>query len=528
MSILSIFSGIGYVLFSILVFVVIVVFLVIGGNDLGSGLTRPATGTTFWGRFRHWMRGAGWQGWLIAIIVAAVVAGSGLFVLAAKPGTWALISWVLVLAALVYVMHDWYRRSGTLRTRKYWLSWVLFLTGMVPGVVVFLLASGEVSNSVVWMTASKILVVEMLCIFGILFIQRNMVATNDPRWRKAKAYAIFIAILVAVVFIIANINWGGTSDKVVVPTEAQVVPTETQLAPTDAQVSIGDGRDPRFIQEEIPHENYRFVANFSERLKKNSGDTTATVLEASGHDAELLAIYARVLGIRETSQYGELLTPDGTYLSDEGIILYHQLEGVLLSCETKRIEVPSSGTNTGYNSGLNVAEEPGISGDRNGTEYTTLSGDVFYILDRCGNYVYPTDPPEDIPVGPTDEVYNKDPTLGVKVGGDGEYHADSPGTNTNDGVGATSSAADSSTNSGSMTVTEYSEAMEEHEGVSTGQQVGGDPNTSSTPTPTGANVDNNGDNGTGNGGIDEPTPTTPPESEIATDPVGSEWGGPPD
>lgn len=139
----------------------------------------------------------------------------------------------------------------------------------------------------------------------------------------------------------------------------------------------------------------------------------------------------------------------------------------------------------------------------------------------------PTPDPTPVPTpDPTEPTYPpKDPTAGTPVGGN---DTPGPGPDTNNGVGATSSAADSSTNSGSMTATEYSEAMEEHEGVSTGQQVGGDPNTPSTPTPTGANVDNNGDNGTGNGGIDEPTPTIPQESEIATDPVGSEWGGPPD
>ena len=171
-----------------------------------------------------------------------------------------------------------------------------------------------------------------------------------------------------------------------------------------------------------------------------------------------------------------------------------------------------------------------IKGEMVKLEYNTICD--FQLIDGAEDFgVTPKpkpvnpNPPEPDP-DPTPAPYSKDPTQGVPIGG--EYHADSPGTDTNNGVGSTVSAADSGTNSGNMTATEYSEAMEELEEVSTGQQVGGNPNTPSTPTPTGANIDNNGDSGTGNDGIDEPTPTIPTEPEIATDPVGTEWGGPPD
>ena len=54
---------------------------------------------------------------------------------------------------------------------------------------------------------------------------------------------------------------------------------------------------------------------------------------------------------------------------------------------------------------------------------------------------------------------------------------------------------------------EYVQEIEEKRSVNETQSVGGDSNKPSTSTPAGTNVDNNGDAGTGNGGIDTATPT---------------------
>lgn len=54
---------------------------------------------------------------------------------------------------------------------------------------------------------------------------------------------------------------------------------------------------------------------------------------------------------------------------------------------------------------------------------------------------------------------------------------------------------------------EYVQEIEEKRSINETQSVGGDSNKPSTSTPAGTNVDNNGDAGTGNGGIDTATPT---------------------
>ena len=159
----------------------------------------------------------------------------------------------------------------------------------------------------------------------------------------------------------------------------------------------------------------------------------------------------------------------------------------------------------------------------------------------------------------------KDPTKGTAVGNN---DTPSPGPSTNNGVGAQNSSADLPTNSVTMTETEYKEANAELKDVSENQRVGGDSNTPSyTPSPATISggsvpsssgetkteesnkihVDSNADTGTGHGGIDTPTPVAEPvhvvvnettnsagnvvsetTTSISNDPVGVEWGGPPD
>ncbi len=78
---------------------------------------------------------------------------------------------------------------------------------------------------------------------------------------------------------------------------------------------------------------------------------------------------------------------------------------------------------------------------------------------------------------------------------------------------------------------EYVQEIEDKQSINATQSVGGDSNTPSTSTPAGANVDNNGDAGTGNGGIDTATPiqdhaqTSNGESisNIESNPAGA-WG----
>ena len=86
-----------------------------------------------------------------------------------------------------------------------------------------------------------------------------------------------------------------------------------------------------------------------------------------------------------------------------------------------------------------------------------------------------------------------------------------------------------------MTYPEYKEDVKEKEEINAGQKQGGDANVPTVIVPE-AHVDSNADKGTGNGGIDVPTPVKKEEAKTETgqplsndedSPAGA-WGGPAD
>ena len=84
-----------------------------------------------------------------------------------------------------------------------------------------------------------------------------------------------------------------------------------------------------------------------------------------------------------------------------------------------------------------------------------------------------------------------------------------PGENTNNPSDPNHSTKDQPTNSNHMTKNEYDQKMEDLKEINESQRVGGDPNTPSTPTPPDTTVHDNSEEGTGNGGVDTPTPVSP-------------------
>ena len=132
-----------------------------------------------------------------------------------------------------------------------------------------------------------------------------------------------------------------------------------------------------------------------------------------------------------------------------------------------------------------------------------------------------------------------------------------PGPDTNNGVGAQESAAGEPYNSDSYSsYEEYRRAVEENDLINRQQREGNDPNiptvtplpqppsaspppaqtpapSAPPPSPTPSpKVDNNGDSGTGNGSIDNPSTTPSHDEPVDGSPISSEsdgaWGGPPD
>ena len=143
----------------------------------------------------------------------------------------------------------------------------------------------------------------------------------------------------------------------------------------------------------------------------------------------------------------------------------------------------------------------------------------------------PDPKPDPDPQPDPDPGYNKDKTKGTQGDLVAPNDNKGPGEDTNNGKGATTSTKDQPTNSNHMTYDEYKEAIDEIKEANEAQKEQQKPKTEDKNT----NVDDNSAKGTGNGGIDTPTPVkdeakTSDGNAITNDennPAGS-WGGPAD
>ena len=139
----------------------------------------------------------------------------------------------------------------------------------------------------------------------------------------------------------------------------------------------------------------------------------------------------------------------------------------------------------------------------------------------------------DKPDKPSNPKYKKDPSKAPKK--NTEPNDDKgPGENTNNPSDPQHSTKDTKDSSSSMTYDEYKKDVESKKETNKTQKTGSDSNKPSTPAPKqDTKVDNNGDKGTGNGGINTPTPTKDKAKEADTgkeinNSPGEAWGGPSD
>ena len=139
----------------------------------------------------------------------------------------------------------------------------------------------------------------------------------------------------------------------------------------------------------------------------------------------------------------------------------------------------------------------------------------------------------DKPDKPSNPKYKKDPSKAPKK--NTEPNDDKgPGENTNNPSDPQHSTKDTKDSSSSMTYDEYKKDVESKKETNKTQKTGSDSNKPSTPAPKqDTKVDNNGDKGTGNGGINTPTPTKDKAKEAETgkeikNSPGEAWGGPSD
>lgn len=518
-------------------------------------------------RFRHWLDTVPSED-VEAAIILGVLVGLVNWLAPKLNGWWIYLAPVFLVGMLLvygYLLYMWKKAPPG---RHLWrVAMFLTIAAFLPTIFATLAAASQVALlfglSSKWSIFHALSLVAAFAVPAYILFSAVMCCSvkadcreedNLARVAKYAAWAIAgLLSIMAVVYLVENFPpLSSRPKRVAMPAESsRVTMTEAAKPSAGAQpvlAVVKNERDPRFVQEAIGHENWRLRDDFSvclgKRAKENKRttvvpqDTTDEVLSLCGHSAELLKFYASSDAFELCSaelDVNELLTSDGTYLSDKGIALYYQLEGAFKMCKQERAFAPADGYNTGWDSEPVVAESPGVSGDTSSTRYTTPNGYTFDIMDRCANIVFHKPPKGNPPRGKTDnpppkEDPKKDKTKGTQGNLVASGNNPGPGPSTNNGVGArTSSADEPSKSSSTQTYTEYKEEVkktnEAQKPVQETQKQSGDSNQPTTTEPS-ANVDNNGATGNGNGSADTPTPVQPPQNIEEDDtPISTQPGG---
>ena len=189
------------------------------------------------------------------------------------------------------------------------------------------------------------------------------------------------------------------------------------------------GLDPRFVQSPVGHEGEMVNDGWHDKVLEAEavagGDLQAVednirelVLTEAGRDAQMLAIWAYAFGIHENpNDYADFLTEDKSYLSEAGIQKWNELATVLESTKILREEI-----NEGYNSGVGsdgfgLVSTPGVPEENQGTVFYPTKGEPVKALDICGNFVFPSLPPNVPVIPPPPYLEPKDSSLDSVIRG---------------------------------------------------------------------------------------------------------------
>jgi hypothetical protein len=225
---------------------------------------------------------------------------------------------------------------------------------------------------------------------------------------------VLLVILVAATAAFGNGNTNGASNQLKIS-----APTTPTAPPSPSPSATADKCEPEFTQVALdrkgsPKVDPEFASKVDAAVQ--SGDDDAyrkVILDVSGKNGQLLAVYAHQMGLFEDPSKWESLVADNC-LSDEGQRLYNQLDGAyhMKDMSFKEGEAPENGTNSGVNGdgAYGVDANQGVTGDRKAIEITLPDGSKTWIMFRCGNPVFLGKPvglptvPTDNPAPPTPET----------------------------------------------------------------------------------------------------------------------------
>jgi hypothetical protein len=227
--------------------------------------------------------------------------------------------------------------------------------------------------------------------------------------RKGEFWGAFVALVAATLFLLLPFSSAfPNSGSNPPPSASQNVGGKEALD----QAKAGTGTvpktcDDKFKQDWQDNPDYRVIDGglYEDVAHKKITPAQADKKqrEIAGHDVRALAGYAYAEGLRDNAEYTDLLVPDKSCLSAQGIALNEKLLKKWDSGKVSIAQASANATNSGMENGrLVVNSTSGITGDKTALRRTYPDGSKSDTLARCGNSVFETKP-KHIPPGKTDQ-----------------------------------------------------------------------------------------------------------------------------
>jgi hypothetical protein len=241
--------------------------------------------------------------------------------------------------------------------------------------------------------------------------------------KSAKAL-IVLAILLVLVLLFAVLDGLNINGKDSGAANSMQIATTATATPSPSPSATADKCEPEFTQAALdrkgsPKVDPEFASKVDAAVQ--SGDDDAyrkVILDVSGKNGQLLAVYAHQMGLFEKPSEWPTLVADNC-LSEKGKRLYDMLDGGyhINGMSFKQGEAPENGTNSGVNGdgAYGVDANQGVTGDRKAIEITLPDGSKTWIMFRCGNPVF-LGKPAGLPTVPTDNPAPPTPETPVTPG----------------------------------------------------------------------------------------------------------------
>ncbi len=216
-----------------------------------------------------------------------------------------------------------------------------------------------------------------------------------------KYSAIAMAIVIFLVAGIGSFYVGGDTKSQTA--ESTIQSTEQAIV---AIAEENELEDKRFLQQKSDNPKMKVMIADGYSLPEKTDKALEEMLNYMRHDVEVLRGTAYARGVQGVPEQKDLLVEINgkRYLNQKGRDLYFFLEASLLDKDTKATSIVTPVGFTAVNSGqvdgvFTTTSSPQDLSGRKATRIEFADNTIIYVLNYCGNFLFPT-PPSDVPTSP--------------------------------------------------------------------------------------------------------------------------------